>query len=348
MGLVVGNNPGTQPRKLNLPANSPWQAVYPSTPTNQAHHQIPDLQKSLDARTQALSAGAVHKPSLGDELINKPIPPHSKVVTFDLDETLIACNKLTEEMKKKGQELGYKLITSKEGREYFLRPGAVDLLKWVKDQGFIVVVTSRNLHGYEEDLINSCELKNYIDHITGLSDLLDAENQNFDKFPNHPNRMGVMEKLTAIPKTIYKGIFHDFIGRGSKRLAGNKNFAPYMRSMPWKNFKYPPHLSGSHILVDNLYKENHAKSLQSKDWVALDPGQFDGDSVEQRAMNGDYQWAANIKDKLLQVKRAGTWKTLATDFAPIDKAVELAKSARENPKLKEIVNYVDSELKKAA
>ena len=268
------------------------------------------------------------------------VSPEDRVVTFDLDETLIACNKLTSSMKESGKSLGYDLKTSNGGKEYFLRPGAEELFKWIKEQGFKIVVSSRNLHAYEEDIINSSPLKKYVDHTTGLEDLKKSwEVASKDKFPNHPNnKLGFFTKAYRFTTTAIKGLFVDVIYRGFKHyIMRNKNIKPYFPIARWKLNKYPPYLSGSRILFDNLYAENKKNALASKDWIAGDPGEFWGDQPEAKNENGEYVWTAKIKEQLRVMKDKGWQELYKREYGqePENTTVDMAPEAKSNTRLKD-------------
>lgn len=271
------------------------------------------------------------------------IPKGSEIVTFDLDETLISCNKLTTSMKAAGEKLGYQLRTSSGGHDYFIRPGAVELLKWIKEQGFTVVVSSRNFRSYEKEMLSSSPLGQYVDHSTGHIDLVESANDaSKEKYPNHPNnKIGFFRKCGRIVKSFVKAFFVDFLYRGFMHyVMRNKNMKPYFPIAKWKLNKYPPYLAGSRIMIDNLYDECKTNSKASEDWVAVDPGEFYGDKEEPKNENGEYVWVANIK-RALNIAKNNGWQELYRreyEAEPIDEPVPAAQAALDNPVLASILS----------
>lgn len=303
-------------------------------------HQFSNLDLS-DANSSMDSMQRTKSEALKDINIapKSQIPKGSEIITFDLDETLISCNKLTNAMKKAGQKLGYKLYKSKEGSEFFVRPGAEELLKWIKDQGFKIVVSSRNFEKYEDDILASCGLGQYVDYTTGHMDLVEsAKAADKKKFPNHPNnKLGILTWSGRVTHSVFKGIFKDTLWRGFKHyVLRDQNIKPYFPVAAWRNNKYPPYLSGSRVLIDNLYEETLINSKASEDWVALNPGEFYGDKEEPKNKDGEYTWVANIK-KGLNIQKNQGWKALYEreyHKKPIDDKVPLAEQAKAEPKIK--------------
>lgn len=290
--------------------------------------------KSGQSRSLLKEPQELHQSQASHAAENKStISAANRTLTFDLDETLVSAQNLTEAMKAQGQELGYQLLTSKAGKEYFLRPGVIDLFKNLKSQGFNIAVASRNFETYVKDIVSSSEMAPYVSRATGIESILgDTENMNFERFPHHPNNVGIFGRIAGITQRFTSGMV-----KSAKRMVmslWNKNIHAYFPQDLSKSKKYPPYLSGSHVLFDNLYTKVKVDAYRSKDWVAKDPGFFDGTEPEKKLPNGQYEWVANVlaaAEKLKDPKQG--WQALYREEFdgedPIEDPVEVSPGARQ-------------------
>lgn len=309
--------------------------------TNLAGSAIPSgLSKSKPSK-QAIQESVNFKidPESLTSLIASRIefPEGSRIISFDMDETLISYNKLSNSGKEKARMLGYKFqVSDKKKKEFILRPGAIELMQYLRDNGFKIVVSSRNLRSNVEDIVESSDLRYYVDHYTGLEDLVDdPNNQNFKLMPRHPNNLPFIEKLIGFLHTWLIRFPEKFIWRSVLSMF-NENINPYIPSYPWEINKYTPYLSGSRVLIDNLYEENKRNALRSKDWVALDPGEFLGLELEKKNARGEYTWVSKIKKAALILKEKGWQELYIREYGeqPIDEPLTvLAPRALANEKL---------------
>jgi phosphoglycolate phosphatase-like HAD superfamily hydrolase len=303
----------------NSLASSPWlpAASKPMAPwvrlaendNAQALHWLKGQSAANDSNMRAL-----HKSVLS---------PDNETIVLDSDETIFACDKLTKRMKTRAKKLGYQIKKSLEGREYILRPGALELLsytgtlellRYMKERGHKIILCTRNLRNYMEDLVKSSGIGEYVDAVVTREDLLSApENEDFKKYPHHAARIGAWERFTS-------GLYRNTIGtveHGMRfikaKLTGRVN--PRPDEGPKLN-KYPQAISAiatrltgkyfpeAHILIDNKYLENQERAQQSGKpgdkgaWTTINPGQFNGDKPEKRLPSGEYEWVAKIKQGL--------------------------------------------------
>lgn len=284
MGLAVKNS-----NSIGISTN---RANYSSRLNTQA------LNSRKTDRSTAGSSVALHDPT-------REIDAENKVVIFDLDETLVSCNRLTSKTIKQGKALGYKLRTTKAGREFFVKPGAVELLKYLKESGYTVLVSSRSHEEYAKDVTSSCELSQYLDGVAGMEQLLDKRNQDFKKHPKHANNIGWWNRLKGymrwlfikIPKALFTKV----------RSLFNKHIVNYMPTRPARLNKYPPLLSKiilgdnaapAHWIIDNEFEENKKYAAKAGDYAVVDPGEFFGAKKLKINDNGEYEWVARVKQAL--------------------------------------------------
>lgn len=169
----------------------------------------------------------------------------AEYIAFDMDETLIQSDKLLNKDVVLAKQLGFKVSKSNLGIDYILRPGAIELLEYAKEQGFDLIIISHNVRTYLDDILLSSGLFEYFDKVISHEDLVKPINLDFKTYPNHRNKTYPQWSLfDTYTKTFYTG----FVLRSWQRLTGNKNIHPFLPST--NNAKYPP-MYGARVLIDN-------------------------------------------------------------------------------------------------
>lgn len=233
----------------------------------------------------------IHAPSSG---INYQGDPENQTIIFDSDETLLACDKLTKSMLKEAEKAGLEVKTSVAGSKYILRPGAKELLEYLRSKGHILILSSRNTNAYLKDLLESEPvLKNaftFNNQVLYLGKDNRSDPKNFDKrYKYHPNRIGFWEKVKDWFNRNFSARFK-FWKQVKEFKKGERLHEPRPPEPAGTQNKYPPiaplllgiqnQVPPAHILVDNKYSENLAHGKRSGDFVNLDPGQFNGNKAE--------------------------------------------------------------------
>lgn len=219
----------------------------------------------------------------------------SQLISFDLDETLVASDKLLNSDVDKAKKLGFEVKRSVNGQDYILRPGTIELLEFAKGQGFELMVFSHNTKAYVSDILESSGLVKYFTKIKTHEDVLKPYNVDFKKYPNHRNKTLEQDSILEI---YTQGLFEGFLVRGFQKMQGNHNIHPYL---PCTNCsKYPP-IYGARIHIDNT-KIHVNKPI---DFVGIKVKPFYGLAIEPRNLNGDYIWSEKLEQDLLKLKQIG-------------------------------------------
>jgi hypothetical protein len=257
------------------------------------------------------SGVSIHAPSSG---INYQGDPENQTIIFDSDETLLASDKLTKTALVEAEKAGLEIKTTQTGSKYILRPGAKELLEYLRSKGHILILSSRNTNAYLRDLIesepvlkNNFTFNNQILYL-GKDNRHDPRNTD-KKFKHHPNRISFWEKTKDWFKRNFSSRFK-YWKQKREFKKGERLHEPRPPEPAGTENKYPPisplllgvqgTVSPAHILVDNKYRENLGHGKRSGDFVCLDPGQFDGNKAEpineknSYAHITKYKWAQDI------------------------------------------------------
>lgn len=206
-------------------------------------------------------------------------------IAFDMDETLIQSDKLLNKDVVVAKELGFDVKESNKGIDYIIRPGAVEILDYAKEQGFDLMVISHNVKPYLVDILTSSGLDKYFDKIIAHEDLVKPVNIDFETYPQHRNKTYPQWSLVDA----YRHSFvNGFIVRGWQNFTGNKNIHPYLPST--NNAKYPP-MYGARVLIDNaVYNvENPVDfvGIKVSEFYARDPEELSEEWIEELKDNID-------------------------------------------------------------
>lgn len=228
-------------------------------------------------------------------LINPVFATEKQLISFDLDETLVASDKLLNSDVIKAKKLGYEVKTSVNGQDYIVRPGALELLEFAKGQGFEMMIFSHNTKAYVMDILESSDLAKYFTKVKTHEDVIKAYNVDFKKYPNHRNKTLEQDSILQI---YTQGLYEGYLVRSFQRMQGNHNIHAYL---PCTNCsKYPP-LYGARVHIDN--SKPHVKN--PVDYVGIKVKPFYGLSAEPVNANGDYVWVAKLENDLLELKQEG-------------------------------------------
>lgn len=128
--------------------------------------------------------------------------PIKEVLIFDIDETLLAGDKhvITPEREAKINAMGDRKVvrikaddprnTFGEEITYVLRPGVKALLEYLTARGYAIILSTRNLGARAEVIVKTDPvLSKYVLGTLGMEDLLSPLNKDFEKFPDHPDRL---------------------------------------------------------------------------------------------------------------------------------------------------------------
>lgn len=271
------------------------QVKTPLTPTVEDKSAI-DLPK-LDPKSKIVGDKNLHaEQTTPDGYGIYKGDPENQVIVFDMDETLIAGDKvpITPEREAKINAMGdRKVETIKQGDplnklpfdiKYVLRPGVKELLEYLTARGYKIVVSTRNYQEYGEAIAkHNPILAKHISGVLGREDLLTPENRDFKKYPNHPDHYGFFKKLGIGFYNIFiygpQHLFHKFLS-----LFNGKNVR---WSPPYGTLgKYPPNmiellkargntklqgLKPPRFLVDNKASRELRDSKKSGDFAVINP-----------------------------------------------------------------------------
>jgi hypothetical protein len=222
--------------------------------------------------------------------------PENQVLIFDMDETLVAGDKvpITEKREQEINAMGDRQVdTIKKGDalnklpfdiKYVLRPGAKELLEYLTSRGYKIIVSTRNYQGYAEAICkHNPILAKYVSGTLGREDLQTAENKDFKKYPNHPDNYGFFKKMGCTLYNIFiygpQYLFYKF-----KSLFSSKNvrWNPSCGTLG----KYPPNmiellkvhgntklqgLEPPRFLIDNKATRELRDSKKSGDFAVINP-----------------------------------------------------------------------------
>lgn len=222
------------------------------------------------------------------------------IVAFDLDETLIASDRLENSDFATVEELGYELKTSNNGQKYVIRPGAQEILDFAHSLGFDLMIITHNTKSYAKDILNSSALmKNFID-LKANEDMQEDYNHDYVTYPNHRNQ--THEGKRSLVATYTKGLYHGLFRRGYLYFTGNKNIHYYI---PCYNCdKYPP-AYGSRVLIDN----SNYNIEEPLDFIGIKVVPFTALKKQALDIEGNYVWVEKLKADLLKLKKDG-WISL--------------------------------------
>lgn len=215
---------------------------------------------------------------------------NSEFVAFDLDETLICSDKLTNEDVRTARLLGYEIKTSLGGQEYIIRPGAFEILEYAKALGFRLMIFTNNRKEYAQDILASSGLLRYFDKIISNDEVKQKYNRDATLYPNHRN---FVHDPGGNKFAFYsKGFFTITTKKSFQRwVLGNKNIHPYFPS--YYSSKYPP-IFGTRVLIDNS-TFNVENPL---DFVGIKVTEFFGQELEPRDEENNFIWVENLKKDL--------------------------------------------------
>ncbi|MDA0773148.1 MAG: NIF family HAD-type phosphatase [Cyanobacteria bacterium] len=299
------------------------------------------LNSAEDSKVKASAAVRAERNADNDGLHKAEIPykgdPENQTLVIDVDETLLFGDIYKRDLRKAKvrkqiEKEGYTIKQTKLGHYYVLRPGAEELLKDLYESGHKIILCSRDLRPYLNDLIESEQaLKKYSAGFLSRGDLINKANQDFVKSPKHPDNLGFLDRT--------KNFFHGLFVRCPKYCF--KKFASIFSGRPvWFEEgrgvagKYPPNaidllnesgnnsLNGfppSHILIDNYaemktgdadaqhnyWGRAYRDSVASGDFAVISPNVvyqegkkphcFLALAPEPKDADGNYQWVTNIK-----------------------------------------------------
>ncbi len=209
----------------------------------------------------------------------------AKIISFDLDETLIASDRLKDSDIKKAEKMGYEVEKSKAGQYYIVRPGAFDILEYCKAKGLSIILITSNTQAYAFDILDSSGLLQYFDRLIAQEDLRSEANRDFEAYPNHRN-ISYPQKSWLYNHTT--GFFKSFVVRAIQRGLGNSNIHPYVAAT--NTAKYPPQY-GSRVHIDNSL--NHVD--KPIDFVGIKVNEFTGLHAEPKDQQGNYYWVNELK-----------------------------------------------------
>jgi hypothetical protein len=236
-------------------------------------------------------------------------PSFADTISFDLDETLISSDRLTNNHMKAAQRLGYKLEQSSSGQYYILRPGAIKLLEYCKSKDLSLILITSNTRPYAVDILDHSGLFKYFDRVISQEDLRSKANRDYAKYPHHRN-LNYPQSSGFYNHTL--GLYKTFVLRSCQRLFGNSNIHPFVAAT--NTAKYPPQY-GSRLHIDNSL--NHVD--RPIDFVGIKVAEFTGLELEAQNPNGDYLWVVELKTTIDQYLSNGWQKLYYTLYnkAPI-------------------------------
>jgi hypothetical protein len=288
--------------------------------------------KSLD--TSGLSRPALK--TLSKANIRFQGNPEDRVIIFDVDETLVAGDKMSpKKLKKLSKQINSmgdrKLVTIKaddprntlkEDISYVLRPGVKEVLQDLTSKGYIIIASTRNYREYGKTIVNSDpSIKPYITATLGREDLESDLNKDFTKFPDHPDNLGLITKIKATahkvfvasPSFAFSKVKSFFTGENVRWSPGQGELGKHPPAMIDLAIAQDPSkaavlkgLKPSRILVDNKAERETTDSLKSGTWVEISPNvvreegdevtEFTPTSVEPKTADGEYVWVKQVKD----------------------------------------------------
>ncbi len=241
---------------------------------------------------------------------------NSKYLAFDLDETLIASDRMTKEDISTAKRLGYKVNTSLDGQQYVIRPGAIEILEYAKRQGFNLMIFTNNKKSYAKDILGSSGLAKYFDKVIANEDVRKPYNRDFALYPNHRNNVHPQQKSKFKLYTV--GVYKGYVKRSFQHLTGNKNIHPYMPR--YYNAKYPP-IYGARVLIDNSAYNVDAPL----DFVGIKVPDFLGLIEEPRNPDNSFVWVENLKKDIYFLKEYGWVELYRVKYkrAPENKVIQV-------------------------
>lgn len=217
-------------------------------------------------------------------------------LAFDLDETLIESNKLSNKALKQAQRLGFEIKSTKSGLKYIIRPGAFEVLSFAKEQGFDLDLMTLNNDKYAEEILKDSGMDKYFSRIISREDMTKDYNRDFKTYPNHRNKLHYPKHQ---PRLSYiKNFWQGYIIRSLQKCIGNSNIGPYIPCTSCD--KYPP-IYGIRVLIDNA-KYNVEDPV---DFVGILVNNFEAKILEPQNKLGDYIWADKVKTDIGKIKSLG-------------------------------------------
>lgn len=261
------------------------------------------------------------------------IPLKDRILTFDVDGTVgirVAKDKI-DIAKKNGYEV-HKLppINGYEDEfpYYAIRPGALDLIKDLKQQGFIIVFSSRNFKEHMMPILDATGLTPFADHIYERKDIeTSPESQDFETYPNHSNNVGKLRRFIDWTKFLTYGWMVDSC-RYIKHVATRNKTMFYSKYKPSYANKYPAQW-GSRILFDDK-EENDKNALRSRTWIYGKVIHGTPDKPEAKDAAGNYLWTKGVYKMTNSLKAKGWEATFEDKYnkKPIKKQIKLIESAK--------------------
>lgn len=244
---------------------------------------------------------------------------NSKYIAFDLDETLIASDRMTKEDISTAKRLGYKVNTSLKGQQYVIRPGAVEILEYAKRQGFNLMIFTNNEKSYAKDILGSSGLAKYFDKVIANEDVRKPYNRDFALYPNHRNNVHPQQRSKFKVYTV--GFYKGYVKRSFQHLIGNKNIHPYIPK--YYSAKYPP-IYGARVLIDNSAYNVDAPL----DFVGIKVPDFLALTEEPRNPDNSFVWVENLKKDLYFLKEYGWVELYRVKYkrAPENKVIQVQAS----------------------
>ncbi len=275
-----------------------------------------------------------------------PENAENRILTFDIDEVCAARVEKSQikDLEKKGYVV-HKIGLDENGKEdehpYFIeRDHVKTLLEKLISQGFVLIAASRNTPHHMNTIIDTLGLGKYFFHRFNRWDITSKENQDFDKFPNHSNRVGFWEKLTDKLSRMTVGKVSEFF-RWLKSKISKK--APYYpNTVVGTVNKYPPRWASRVLFDDKSENTSHAK--RSGDWVHVQVKPFTAETAtESRKLDaqGNPEWWKSILDtSAILNDPARGWKDLfKTTYSKDPKPVKVEVHPEFNTKFKQAFGF---------
>ncbi len=271
--------------------------------------------------------------------------PENQIIVFDMDETTIDTGDKRPIDEAAAAKLGVKIETIAKdspdnsfGEEikYGHRLGLEGLFKDLHDEGYKIVLTTRNYRNYAETLAKHDPIfKKYVSGVLSRPDFEESPiNKDFKKYPNHPDKLSFWQKTKALfakvfikaPKYLWRKFTGVFTGKPARWDPGRGKLGKYPPNMLELLAANGNHklagLKAPHFLIDNqasYYSGNpkdsatykyHGRefvdSCQSGDFAVISPNvirdngnkasSFHADLEEPKADNGEYLWVKNVKE----------------------------------------------------
>lgn len=311
------------------------------------------LNKAFGAAASAAAATSPQKKPRNTSNANPAdlaLPRNGKVLVFDLDETLIGGDKVSEKIlnsKKYAQKIqamqdGRKLSkipkshpSNKSGKDIFycLRPGTKEILEYYKARGYTLIASTRNFREHGKAIVAYDPiLSKYITATLGREDLMTDLNKDFKKYPHHPDNLPWYSKLKVNlyvtfvdgPCFVLRKVRSLFTGEHCRWTPQQGSLGKYTPNMLDilidQNPSMKKELKGlkpPRILVDNSRSREEQDAARSGDWCAISPNVAREKGKEPSVFHPDSPEPRDEEGRYIWVKKvikdiAEAERTLAT------------------------------------